>query len=83
MKFVPEPEALWTNYTEALGYCASQLPNVDFNACTNPTNDPKIVNIDNCGIKDSEGRSKCDPDGVRDDLQAALPFQAIFCIWVL
>ena len=81
MKFIPPAKALWTNFTEALGFCASQLPNIDFNRCVNPTNDPEILNLDSCGIKDKEGRSKCDPDGVRDDaarLQAALILNHFF-----
>ena len=67
MRFIPSKKALWTNYTDALGYCSSQVPKINFDECAVPTNDPDILDLNNCGIKDEEGRSVCNPDGIRDD----------------
>ena len=66
MRFTPARKALWTNFTEALGFCSSQVPKINFNECAIPTSDPEVLDLNNCGIKDKEGRSKCNPDGIRD-----------------
>ena len=66
MRFIPSRKALWTNFTEALGYCSSQVPKINFDECAIPTSDPDILDLNNCGIKDKEGRSVCNPDGIRD-----------------
>ena len=66
MRFVPSRKALWTNYTDALGYCSSQVPKINFDQCAIPTSDPEVLDLNNCGIKDKEGRSVCNPDGIRD-----------------
>ena len=65
MKFVPLKKALWTNYTDALAFCAQLLPKMDFDQCASSTSDPTVLNLENCEIKDREGRSQCNIDGTR------------------
>lgn len=67
MKFIPLRKALWTNFTDSLAFCASMEPKIDFDECAISTSDPEILNLENCEIKDREGRSLCNTDGTRDD----------------
>ena len=66
MKFIPLKRALWTNYTDALAFCASIVPKIDFDDCASSTSEPDVLNLENCEIKDREGRSLCNTDGIRD-----------------
>ena len=70
MKFIPVKKALWTNYTESLAFCASMVPEIDFDNCASSTSDPEVLDLKNCEIKDREGRSLCNADGTREDLHS-------------
>lgn len=52
LKFVAAEKALWTNFTDALGFCAQQLPDKDFDKCARPSeDDPQVLDLGKCGIK--------------------------------
>ena len=52
LKFVAAKKALWTNFTEALGFCSQLLPNMDLDKCARPSDeDPEVLDLSRCRIK--------------------------------